>query len=119
MFSYQTYKMVHYFGFMLLFFGFGGVMISSLAGFKLEGKPRAVAFVTHGIGMLAVLVGGFGMLARLQLDGIPPWIHVKLAIWLILGMAIGLAKRLPSWLVLIAILALAMVAPYMAIYKPI
>jgi hypothetical protein len=119
MLSYQTYKMMHYLGFMLLFFGIGGVLIPSLAGIKLQGKPRVVAFVTHGLGMLLVLTGGFGMLARLQLEGIPPWIHVKLAVWLIMGLAIGLAKRMPSWIALIAILIIAMVAPYMAIFKPI
>ncbi|MEY4617137.1 MAG: hypothetical protein RJB66_2097 [Pseudomonadota bacterium] len=119
MFSYQTYKMVHYFGLILLFFGIGGVLIPSISGFSIQGKPRVVAFVTHGIGMLFLLIGGFGMLARLQLDGIPPWIHVKLAVWLIMGLAIGLAKRMPSWLVMVAIIAIAMIAPYMAIYKPI
>lgn len=118
MFSYQTYKMLHYLGFMLLFFGFGGVLIPHIAGIKLEGKPRMVAFITHGLGMLFLLVAGFGMLARLQLDGIPPWIHVKLAVWLILGVAIGLAKRMPSWLLLVAILAIGLIAPYMAIFKP-
>lgn len=119
MLTYQTYKMLHYLGLILLFFGIGGVMIPSIAGLKLEGKPRMVAFITHGIGMLLLIVAGFGMLARLQLEGIPSWIHVKLAVWLIMGLAIGLAKRMPSWLVLIAILAIALIAPYMAIYKPI
>jgi hypothetical protein len=95
------------------------VLIPSIAGYTLQGKPRIVAFVTHGLGMLFMLIGGFGMLARLQLDGIPPWIHVKLGVWLIMGLAIGLAKRMPSWLVMIAIIAIAMIAPYMAIYKPI
>ncbi len=118
MLSYQTYKMLHYLGFMLLFFGIGGVLIPTMAGIKLQGKPRMVAFITHGIGMLLLIVAGFGMLARLQLEGIPPWIHVKLLVWLILGVAIGLAKRMPSWLLLAAILAIAMIAPYMAIYKP-
>ena len=119
MFSYQTYKMVHYLGFMLLFFGIGGVLIPNLAGLKLQGKPRLAAFITHGLGMFLILLGGFGMLARLQLEGIPPWIHVKLAIWLILGVSIGLAKRMPSWLLLVAIMAIAMIAPYMAIFKTI
>lgn len=119
MLSYQTYKMMHYLGFMLLFFGIGGILIPAIAGIKLQGKPRVVSFVLHGLGMLFILVGGFGMLARLQIGGIPPWVHVKLAVWLALGFAIGLAKRMPSWALLLAILFMAMIAPYMAIYKPI
>jgi len=119
MLSYQVYKMMHLLGFMLLFFGIGGILIPAIADLKLQGKPRTVCYIIHGLGMLFILVGGFGMLARLQLGGFPPWIHVKLAIWLSLGFAIGLAKRMPSWTLLIAILILAMIAPYMAIYKPI
>lgn len=119
MFSYQTYKMVHYFGFMMLFFGLGGVIVPSLAGMNLQGKPKKVAFISHGLGLLLILIGGFGMLARLQLEGIPPWINIKLMIWLIMGLAIGVAKRMPSWLALVSILLIAMIAPYMAIYKPI
>jgi len=118
MFSYQTYKMVHFLGFMLLFFGIGGILMPAIAGLKLQGKPRTVCYIIHGLGMFFLILGGFGMLARLQL-GFPAWIHVKLAVWLSLGFAIGLAKRMPSWVLLVVILLLAMVAPYMAIYKPI
>ncbi len=119
MFSYQTYKMMHYLGYMMLFFGIGGILIPAIAGLKLQGKPRTAAYIIHGLGMLFLLVGGFGMLARLQIGGFPPWIHVKLAVWLALGFAIGLAKRMPSWILLFVILLLAMLAPYMALYKPI
>lgn len=118
MLSYQAYKMLHYLGFMLLFFGIGGVLIPTLAGIKIQGKPRIVAFISHGVGMLLLIVAGFGMLARLQLEGIPAWIHLKLGVWLVLGLAIGLAKRRPSWLLLVAIMAIAMIAPYVAIFKP-
>ncbi len=119
MLSYQTYKMMHYLGFMLLFFGIGGILIPAIANFKLQGKPRSISYLMHGLGMLFILVGGFGMLARLQLGGFPPWIHVKIAVWVALGIAIWLAKKMPSWSLLIAILILTMVAPYMALYKPI
>lgn len=119
MLSYQTYKMMHYLGFMLLFFGIGAILIPAIAGFKLQGKPRRASYLMHGFGMFFILLGGFGMLARLQLGGIPPWIQVKLAVWFSLGIAIWLAKKMPSWLLLIAILILAMIAPYMALYKPI
>ncbi len=119
MLSYQTYKLLHYLGFMLLFFGIGGVFIPAMAGIKIQGKPRIAAFISHGLGMLFLIVAGFGMLARLQIDGIPGWIHVKLAVWLVLGLAIGIARRMPSWLILIFIFLVALIAPYFAIYKTI
>ena len=118
MFTYQTYKMLHYFGFMLLFIGFGGLLITKLSGIKLQGLGRKVAFITHGLGLLFLLVAGFGMLARLQLDGIPPWIHVKLLIWILLGLSMAFVKRVPAIVLLIVIIVVAMIAPFMAIYKP-
>jgi hypothetical protein len=115
--SYQFYKMLHVLGIMLLFFGFGGVLIPHLSGYKLAGKAKMMAFVTHGVGMLLLLVAGFGLLAKLGLDGIPGWIIIKLVVWFLLGIGIALARRKPSFLSFMILLALAMVAPYVAIFK--
>jgi hypothetical protein len=115
--SYQVYKLLHVLGIMLLFFGFGGVLIPNLSGFKLAGKAKLIAFITHGLGMLLLLVAGFGLLAKLGLDGIPGWVIVKLIVWLLLGVGIALAKRKPTIISLLILLALAMVAPYAAIFK--
>lgn len=116
--SYQVYKLFHYLGIMLLFFGFGGVLIPTLSGYKLQGKAKIMAFMTHGLGMLLILVAGFGMLARLGLgEGIPSWVYVKIVVWLLLGIGIGMARRKASILSFFVLLTLAMVAPYVAIYK--
>jgi hypothetical protein len=102
---------------MLLFFGFGGVLIPHLSGYNLTGKAKLMAFITHGIGMMLLLVAGFGLLAKLGLDGIPNWIIIKLVVWFFLGIGIALAKRKPSIISLLVLLALAMIAPYAAIFK--
>jgi hypothetical protein len=118
MLSYQTYKMVHYLGFMLLFIGIGSVITSTLLGHLLQGTARRVAFMAHGLGMFFILLGGFGMLARLQLDGIPAWIYVKLGVWTVMGFSIALARRVSSIALLVGIVLIALIAPYMAIFKP-
>ena len=83
---------------------------------------RKLAFITHGLGLLLILVSGFGMLARMGLvGGLPPWIHAKLTIWVLAGVAIAVAKRksekLAVWIYAATVL-LGFTAAYIAIFKP-
>lgn len=50
----------------------------------------------HGLGAFLVVLGGFGMLAQLDVDGIPPWVHPKIAIWVVLAAAVALPYRRPA-----------------------
>jgi len=88
MLSYGTYKIIHMVGLALLFFGLGSML----------GKARFLAFLSHGLGLLLLVVGGFGMAARLGLvHSLPGWIYAKLFIWLLFGLSISLMKRRPQW----------------------
>jgi hypothetical protein len=69
--------------------------------------------------MLMILVGGFGMLARLDV-GFPNWIIGKLVIWLALGAMLGFANKLVGsarslWF---AVPVLAFIAAWLAYTKP-
>lgn len=87
--------------------------------------PKAVRIflsATHGVGVLVVLVSGFGLAARLGLvQGLPNWIYIKLVLWLILGGSIVLAKRKSQWALGLYFLWLLIGAlgASMAITKPI
>lgn len=119
--SYQFYKVLHLLGLMTMFFGFGGILIATFAGIKLDGSARKMAFITHGIGLALILVSGFGMAARLGLvSGLPGWIHAKLAIWVLLGAGVALAKRKGQlgWPIAILLLGIGTTAAYIAINKP-
>lgn len=119
--SYQFYKVLHILGLMTMFFGFGGILIAAFAGIKLEGSAKKMAFITHGIGLTLLLISGFGMAARLGLvTGLPPWIHAKLTIWVLLGGAVALAKRKGhlGWPLAILLLGVGTTAAYIAINKP-
>ncbi len=119
--SYEFYKVLHLLGLMTLFFGFGAVLIAAYAGVKLEGGARRMAFITHGVGLVLLLVSGFGMAARMGLvQGLPGWVHAKITIWVLLGAAIALAKRKGNigWPVAILLLGVGTTAAYIAINKP-
>jgi hypothetical protein len=49
--------------------------------------------ITHGLGLLLVLVAGFGMLAKLGIHGVPTWAALKLIIWVALGAFAALAYK--------------------------
>lgn len=122
MFPYEFYKVLHITGLILVFSGIAGVFFPALAGQPLQGKHKRFVFITHGVGLLFMLVSGFGLLARLGIaqNGLPPWIHAKLLIWVLLGGAIALAKRKAQigWPLFILFVGIGMTAAIIAIHKP-
>ena len=120
---YEIYKLIHFLGIFLVL-----VALAVMAGHVLRGGTRAddphrrTLAITHGTGVFLILLGGFGMLARLGIvqGGLPAWIYAKLAIWLVVGGAIALIPRGrgPARLVLLASPVLALLAAAIALYKP-
>lgn len=102
---------------MFLFLSIGTYSISSIT--KTD-AGRKLAAIVHGIAILAILVAGFGMLARLNLiqaQGWPLWVWVKMIIWILLGASLFVIKRNPKlapvlWFI---IPLLGGIAAYMAI----
>ena len=119
---YEIYKILHLTGIFLLISGLIGMLALAWSGHGITGRVKTFAFITHGVGLLFILVSGFGLLARLGImhDGFPGWVFGKLAIWLILGGFIALLKRKGQlgWPLYFLMLALFMTATYLAIYKP-
>lgn len=120
--SLLTYKLIHIAGILLVFLSLGAVTAFSLSGgVKDENPHRKLFALSHGIGLILVLVSGFGMLARLGMtDGLPVWAMVKLGLWLFFGAALAIVYRQPQlckamW----GLLPLAgVVAAYLALAKP-
>lgn len=80
------YHILHLVGLILLFVGFGGL----LSG---DANARRSAMKFHGIGLLILLVAGFGLLAKLKLPYTAPFVITKFIIFLLLGALPVLAKR--------------------------
>ena len=110
---------MHLIGMLMVFFPLGGLLVySANGGLKKNNVWRAKTAATHGLGLLLSLVGGFGMIAKLQGVGFPAWAWIKLAIWLALGGVTVMIAKKPElakvlWLV---ILALGFIAITLGIY---
>ena len=113
--SAETYKLIHLAGLILAFLGLGGVLLAP------RGSNRApFPMILHGVGMLALLVAGFGMLARMEITGAwPGWIYVKVVCWLLLGVLPVLHRKgkLPAAIGWVAAAVIGFTAAYMAIMK--
>lgn len=98
----------------------GGLCLHGMNGGKREHGARRLAAITHGIGMVLVLIAGFGLLARLGIGQWPGWVYMKLLIWLALGliMAPVLRKPLMGRVWWTAVIVLGGLAAYFAVVKP-
>ena len=120
--SLAAYKVLHVLGILFTFIALGGLLLASRTGGE-RVQDRKLAGMLHGIGLVIILVSGFGALARIGMSnpgGWPLWMWIKLVVWLALGAALVLIKRAPGLRTLLWILlpVLGAVAAYMAFYKP-
>ena len=136
MISYAAYKLIHYLGIFVLL-----TALATRLGRAAGSVPSATApdgtgpdgpgpdpwarrlGMVHGLALFLVLLGGFGMLARLDVTtglSLPGWVWAKLTIWTALGAAILAASRNATWSarLLVAVPALAVLAGFVALTKP-
>jgi hypothetical protein len=118
---YEFYKVMHLVGLTLTLIGLGGILAAFATSQSVPKKIKGLCFGAHGLGLILMLVGGFGMAARLGLvAGLPGWIYAKLAVWLILGGMISAVKRKADKAapLMLVITLLVGTAVWLAIYKP-
>ncbi len=124
MLPYAFYKIVHILGIALALVSLGGMAVHAMnGGQKSENAARRLLIAMHGFGALFVLVGGFGLLARIGFahgSGFPLWLWVKLAVWALLAAVAFLPYRVPqaTRALVIALPVFAALAAAMAVYKP-
>jgi hypothetical protein len=121
MISILVYKNLHLIGAFMILMALGGAILQQIHAVPRAQTWRRPLAITHGIGMVLVLVGGFGMLARLGIFWPwPGWVIGKIIIWLVLGVLIAVIGRAPAlakplwWMTI----ALAAIAAYLALNKP-
>lgn len=107
-----VYHLIHIVGLILLFVGFGGL----LSG---DEKARRSAMKFHGIGLLILLVAGFGLLAKLKFSYTAPFVIAKLVIFLLLGALPVLIKRkvMPAGTIVFIAVVLGFCAAYLGYLK--
>ncbi|HKJ03771.1 MAG TPA: hypothetical protein VJ997_14990 [Longimicrobiales bacterium] len=118
MLPYAAYKVVHYLGIFMLV----TVLSATLARSAKEGLNsdpwRKRLGMIHGIALFLIVLGGFGMLAKLD-AGFPGWIVAKLGIWLVFAGLIA-ARKSADWSAraLVLVPLLAALAGWIAYAKP-
>ena len=115
------YRVVHFLGLFLLFGGLGALSALFAAGTPPTSQLHKLIYRTFGVGMFLVLLGGFGLLARLLTSegdwGL--WIWIKLVIWISLGLMPLVARSGPSrarWL-LLGVPLLGAIAAFAVVFK--
>ena len=113
--SFEFYKILHLAGVFGMLLALGA---AAATGPQVAPSTRRLNGILHGVGMLLILVAGFGMLARGNL-GFPGWVMVKIPIYLVIGALPMMAQRrqAPLRMILIA-LVLTLVAAWLALVHP-
>jgi len=94
----RVYPFIHLFCIFLVFGSLGGLMLHVMnGGDKESNSNRKLLMITHGIAMVLILIAGVGMIHRNPgWNFSQGWVHAKLGIWLILGIAPMLISRMPN-----------------------
>ena len=120
---YHLYKLVHFFGIFVLLMTLAVPLLHFVRGGTRADFPRRRTLaIVHGLASFLILLGGFGMLARLGIvqGGLPGWILLKLGIWFVLSAAltVALRTRFAARAVILGAPLLALTAAAIALYKP-
>ena len=110
------YQILHIIGICMVFLGYGALLARSMAA-PGNTSVRKLGSITSGIGLVLILVAGFGLISKLGHSFTAPWLIVKMVIWLALGGLIVLINRKPQlavilWWLLIALGATAAIMVY-------
>ena len=105
------YKIIHLIGISILALGVGGMM----AG----GEKRRTFAMLQGIGLLVMLISGFGLLAKLKL-GYPHFAIVKTVLWLLIGMLPVIFRKLKTPLPVAIVISIVLVGimAWLGVVKP-
>jgi hypothetical protein len=98
MLSPAVYKVVHLFGVLVVFVSLGALSLHAMnGGTKESNSARRLVSASYGIGLLLIIVAGFGWLAQSEAlaGGVPGWAWAKLGIWLLVGASLALPYRRP------------------------
>lgn len=120
--SYEVYKIIHVFGVVTVFSCLSAMALHTMnGGSKDNNQFRKLVTISHGTGLLIVLIGGMGLGARMGVlqGGFATWIYVKLAIWLFAGVLMMIPYRFPrlSLALWFGVPVLAALAAWVVQYK--
>ncbi len=106
-----TYLIIHLIGLAAVAIGTGGMLAGD--------KNRRTFAIVQGVGLVIILVSGFGMLAKMHL-GFPHFAIVKIVVWVVIGMLPLVLRKLNVPLLgsILVLLALIGLAAWLGVMKP-
>lgn len=122
--SYAIYKLIHLLGIFALMVALAGMAVHAAAGHSKEENPSYKTLLAfHGVGALLALTGGFGLLARINVqhgEMFAGWLWGKLFLWVLLGglVALPYRNRGVARLLILLLPVLGLVGAFLANYKP-
>lgn len=118
--SIETYKFIHIATIILVFTSMGSLVAQAHLGETQKKSPiYKLNMLVHGIGLLLLLVSGFGLLHKMGIPTVSTWAVVKLAIWLTLGLSPLIVRKVSVAKVNFAFLSLlTLIAVYFGVFKP-
>ena len=121
--SLTVYRLLHLFGVFFVLVSLAAIAVHAAQGGKKdENRFQSLFSRLHGLGLLIIVISGFGMLARLGIaTNIGLWVGLKIAIWLFVGALLAVPYRKPELALPIAIALpfIAVLAAMIGLYKPI
>lgn len=117
--SYESYKILHVLGLVLVMLGLGAILGSG----REVARARRIGSILHGVGILVMIVAGFGLMARLGIMGPehwPLWLILKMGIWVLIALLPVFVKKdvIPSAVGWLVAAGLAAIAAWLALTKP-
>ena len=118
MLSLAVYKTIHFLGVFALVTALTATLARAAQPGSAPDPWRTRLGILHGVALFLVLLGGFGMLARLGM-GVTGWVGAKLLIWVAAGGLIALRKSATAaaWGIVLVPL-LAVLAGWIGYTKP-
>ena len=103
----------------MLFMGYGALLARSMAN-STDARVKKLGSITSGIGLVLILIAGFGLISKIYGNTFEGWMIVKLVVWLLLGGLIVLINRKPALAVTLwwTILGLGALSTIMVYLKP-
>jgi hypothetical protein len=115
--TYPTLKIFHLIGLALTFMGLAGALAANAA----SSPSRRIFVISHGVGLVVLLISGFFLLVQLGIGkNLPGWVWGKVIIWLLAGASLTLVRRFFRFQapLLLYLAVLVGLAAWLALYKP-
>ena len=118
--SYVTLKVFHLIGLALTFMGLAGALAANAVP-SASPATRRIFVISHGVGLVVLLISGFLLLVQLGIGkNLPGWVWGKVIIWLLAGASLTLVRRFCRFQapLLLYLAVLVGLAAWLALYKP-